>query len=150
MIMQSLLAELIPFDGNTDVPAPPPPQRPMSFSDFQNGMQQWNDGATNNTFRNGLLVVVAAVAVIALAVHLRQRLKYRPEPASPQRLGWELSRAVPFPFGTRLLLYWVACSTRMPMATLLLSEPAFEASVQAWAHHGTFSPLRRWVSVILF
>ena len=143
MVMQYLLAQLIPYDGSADTP-PPPAQRPMSFSDFQNGMKQWNDGVTDNTFRNGLLVVVAIVVLISLAVHLRQRMTHRPELTSPKRLGWELARVVPFPFGTRLLLYWVACSTRMPMAALLLSAPAFEASVKTWASHGTFAPLRHW------
>lgn len=140
----NLLAQLIPYDGTADAPPKPPEARPMSFSDFQSGMQQWNDGATDNTVRNGLLVMVALVVLVALILHVRARLRRRPELASAAHLGRELCRIVPFPFGTRILLWWVAKSTHVHIATLLVSQPVFDHSVAAWQARGTFSPLRSW------
>jgi hypothetical protein len=137
------LAQLVPYDGSPDSPKGPAPHE-MSFSDFQNGMKQWNDGGTNNTFRNGLIVMVAIVAIVAIVLHIRQRLKHRPELNSAAALGRELCRVIPFPFGTRLLLWWVARSTRVHVATLLLSAQAFDNSLALWAGRHTFHPIRKW------
>lgn len=140
------LAEVVPWD---DAPASPPPaasqQRPMNFSDLQQGFRQWHEGTTSeNTFRNGMLVVVALVAVVALVVHLRQRRRAPKTINSPLRLGMELSRQVPFPFGSRIMLWWVARSTGLPLATLLISAAAFRAGVEQWSAEPTFGLLRRW------
>ncbi len=127
------------------IPLRYPEHHAMSFSDvFQTGMSKFNNGQTDNTLRNGLLIMIGLVAIIGLALHLRQRFKHKPELNSPAHLGRELCRVIPFPFGTRVLLWWVARCTHVHLATLLLSAQAFETSVTTWSSHGTFSPLRRW------
>ncbi len=137
------IAQLIPYDGSPDAPRTPA-QHEMSFSDFQNGMKQWNDGGTSNTFRNGLIVMVAIVAIVAIILNIRQRLKHRPELNSAAALSRELCRVIPFPLGSRLLLWWVARSTEVPLATLLLSSQAFDNSLSIWCGHSTFHPIRKW------
>jgi len=137
------LAQLLPYDGTPDNPKGTE-EHPMSFADFQHGMKQWKEGKTDDTFRDGLLVMVVMVALLALLLHLRQRRKRQPELNNAARLGRELARRVPFPWGTRLLLWWVARSTRVHLATLLISAQAFETSVAVWSCRSRWGPLRRW------
>ncbi|MEI8195805.1 MAG: hypothetical protein WCI73_07850 [Phycisphaerae bacterium] len=113
--------------------------------DLSKGFQQVYGGTVSeNTFRNGMLVVIAIVMIVALVAHYRQRRVQPKALDSQSRLGWELCRMVPFPFGSRLMLWWVARSTRTPIATLLISDQAFEAAVLKWGQEPTFSPLRQW------
>jgi hypothetical protein len=51
---------------------------------------------------------------------------------------------VHFPLGTRLLLKWVARSTGVPFASLLLSSALFDKAITEWAAHSTFSAMRQW------
>lgn len=140
------LAQTLPFDENTltDTPAPAPIKKPMHFSDLQNGFKAWNDGKTDNTFAHGLLILVGLIIVIALATNLWERWKKRGKTESLAALGRDLSHAVPFPFGARLMLYWVAHSTKTPVALLLISRHHFFAAARTWAAMPTFVPLRRW------
>ncbi|MEI8197835.1 MAG: hypothetical protein WCI73_18220, partial [Phycisphaerae bacterium] len=99
---------------------------------------------SENTFRNGMLVVIGFLLIVVLISHLRQR-RAQPKALDSQfRLGWELCRLVPFPVGSRLMLWWVARSTKTPMATLLISAQAFEVAVRQWGQEPTFAPLRQW------
>ena len=125
--------------------APRPPQSHGTAIDLSKGFQQVYGGAVSeNTFRNGMLVVVALMAIVALVLHLRQRRGQQKALESQFQLGWELCRLVPFPFGSRLMLWWVAKSTQTPIATLLISAQAFESATQKWVQEPTFTPLRKW------
>jgi hypothetical protein len=127
-------------------PPPPPPQRPMSFSDLQQGLRDVNTGKVDNTiFRNGILTLLVILALLVLMLHLRQR---RQMPAAPpdslRKLGHELGRVVPFPFGARLLLKWVAFSTATPYPALLLSSDLFDKCLGQWSRDPRFSAARIW------
>jgi len=127
----------------------PPPKQPaphrMSFSDLQQSLHDYDTGKINdNGFRNGVLSLLAVIALVFLIVHLRQRHKNAGPPDSMHRLGRELGRLVHFPLGTRLLLQWVARSTRTPFASLLLSAGLFDKCVHQWAEIPTFSVARNW------
>lgn len=129
--------------------APPvAPKAPVNGGggiDLSKGFQQVYGGTVSeNTFRNGMLVVVGVVIIVALVMHLRERRKQHKVVDSQFRLGWELCRLVPFPFGSRIMLWWVARSTRTPVATLLISARAFEQSINQWANQPTFALLRQW------
>lgn len=143
--MATLLAQYHPWD---EPPAPEPapkPRRSMSFSDLQQGLRSYQSGESNdNAFRNGILLLMAAVALLALVIHLRQRNKAAGPPDSLGRLGLELGRLVPFPFGSRLVLWWVARTCGVPFASLLLSAALFDRSVAAWAAVPTFGVARHW------
>jgi hypothetical protein len=143
--LATILAQFSPYD---DAPAPQPaptPRRPMSFSDLQQGLRSYQSGeASDPAFRNGILILIACVAVLALIIHLRQRTKTAGPPDSLRRLGLELGRLVQFPFGTRVMLWWVARSARVPFASLLLSSALFDKSVAAWAAAPTFGMVRQW------
>ena len=118
--------------------------------DLSHGFQQVYGGSVSeNTFRNGMLVVIGIVAIVALITHLRQRRTQPKELSSQLRLGMELCRLVEFPFGSRVALWWVARSTHTPVATLLISPHLFEQAVSAWSGQPTFAPLRRWGRVRL-
>ena len=125
-----------PAPWSDDPPsAPPKPEHRLSFSDLQRSLHDYNTGKTNdNGFRNGILILLAIIGVIALVIHLRQRHQEAGPPDSLAKLGRELGRLVRFPFGTRLLLWWVARSTRTPFASLLLSGGLFDRCVEEWAH----------------
>ncbi len=139
------LAQASPWDEPAAPPPPPKPTaHPMSFSDLQEGMRAYNAGETDNSMRNGLLIMIAAVAVLALLLHLRQRHKSAGPPDSISHLGWELSRQLRFPMGTKLLLWWVARSSRTPIASLMLSSALFDKAVAAWAAQPTFGVARQW------
>lgn len=125
-------------------PAAPVRENTMSFGGLQKGFKQFNEGNTDNTMRNGLLVMVAVVVLIAVAIHVRARLKLRTTPDSERKLFRELARVVHVGFATRLLLKWVARSAKVDAAVLLISEAAFSTSVGKWAEQATFAPLRRW------
>jgi hypothetical protein len=141
----TILAQYSPYD---EPPAPqpaPPPRRAMSFSDLQQGLRSYQSGETDDTaFRNGILILIACVAVLALIVHLRQRTKNAGPPDSLGRLGLELGRLVRFPFGSRVMLWWVARATQVPFASLLLSSSLFDKCISAWAAMPTFVVVRQW------
>ena len=125
--------------------APPAPvERKMSFGDLQKGFQKFNSGESDPSVRNGLLIMVAAVALIVLLIHFRARIKARKTPDSEGRLFRELARVVRIPFTTRLILKWVARTAKVHAAVLLVSEQAFTTCVTRWEDQPTFSPLRRW------
>lgn len=134
-----------PVAGGGGGGAAVPSHAPAPSIDLSKGFQQVYGGSvTENTFRNGMLVVIGIVTIMALVAHCRQRRVQRKVLESQSRLGWELCRMVPFPFGSRLMLWWVARSTHTPVATLLISVQAFEAAVLKWGQEPTFTPLRQW------
>jgi hypothetical protein len=137
------------YQAFDDAPEPAKPASPVahsfSFSDLQQGLRTANHGDPHDrSWQMGLLVMVAAVAVVAMILHLRQRRKEAGPLNSTRRLAWELAKQVRFPFGARMVLWWIAMSARMPMATLLISGHAFDGALEAWFHRPTFGPLRRW------
>ncbi len=140
-----LLAQASPFD---DPPAPataPEARRPMSFSDLQQGMRDVHSGKVNdNGFRNGVILILAVIGLIALIIHLRQRKAVAVQPDNLAKLGRELGRLVRFPLGAKLLLKWVALSTSTPFASLLLSENLFNRRLAEWEAMPTFSAARHW------
>lgn len=138
-LLANAMPPVAPWDDLTEKPAPARPQ-----INLQEGFRQWNEGQTDTTMRDGLLALVAIVAAVALIIHLVQRYRARQTPDSEARLGLELAKLVPFPFGTRVLLWWVARTTGRPFATLLISPQAYQQAVTAWADAPTFGPLRRW------
>lgn len=141
----SLLAQTPPWGDDGPPPAPAPAPHRLSFSDLQQGLHDYDTGKTNdNAFRNGVLVLLAIIAVITLVIHFRQRHKDAGPPDSLRRLSRELSRLVRFPLGTRMLLFWVARSTHTPLASLLLSGGLFDKCLEEWSHRPTFSVARRW------
>ena len=93
----------------------------------------------DNSFRNGTLILLGITAVVALLIHWRQKHKTAGAPDSLHKLGRELGRLVRFPLGTRLLLTWVAASSKVPFASLLLSSALFDRCVNEWSR-GTTSP----------
>lgn len=126
--------------GKTDAARP----GGMKFSDLQNGFRQWASGATDERYRNGLLLVMGTIGVVVLAIYLRQRARQKKSVDSERRLGLELGRVVPFPWGTRMLLYWVARRSGTPFVTLLISAERFRKAVKEWAGEPTFAMFRRW------
>jgi len=145
--LQFMLAQIDPISPFDDPPAKAPAapaNHPMTLQDFKNGINQWNTGQTDNTVRNGLLTIVGLVIIALLIMHLRQRWRARQTPDSEQRLARELARLVPFPFGSHLLLRWVAHSSGVHLAALLISSHAFTTSVEVWASKPTFAMVRRW------
>ena len=141
-----MLAQADPWDESF---APPPPQsapsRPMTFSDLRGAMHDYTTGNTkDHTFRNGSLVILAVITLIALLIHLRQKQKTAGPPDSLGRLGLELARGVRFPLFSRLLLRWVAASSKVPFASLLLSSSLFDRCVQDWSRAHTFVIVRGW------
>lgn len=131
--------------------APPPSSgaghHAMSFSDLQQGLRTQLDGDHNEShYRNLLLAIMVVVVLVAILLHLRQRRKTGGPPNRPFALARELSRAVSFPFGSRLLLWWVARAGKTPLAALLLSEELFEKNVSDWGRQPTFGLIRQWGS----
>ncbi|MCL2645974.1 MAG: hypothetical protein FWD61_03090 [Phycisphaerales bacterium] len=117
----------------------------LTFSDLQKSMHSQLRGETADpVYRNTLLCIVASVALLALVLRWRQRRKLGGPPNNVRKLGWELSRSVPFPAGSRLLLWWVSWSTRVPVAVLLISGETFDASVESWSKQPTFAVAREW------
>jgi hypothetical protein len=140
-----LLAQYNPYD---DAPPPPAPvQHSMSFSDLKQGLRDVNDGHVDDSFfRNGILSLLAVLALIVLIMHFRQRHQ-NATPSAPNslsRLGRELGRFVPFPLGAKLVLKWVARSTGAPYAALLLSSELFDQSINQWSRQPTFALARSW------
>jgi hypothetical protein len=120
-------------------------QNRISFSDLQKGMRDQLSGNTNDSHSSYILWgIVGAIVLFGVILHLRQRKKTGGPPSSPTALYREISREIPFPFGTRLLLQWVARTAQVPAATLLISEHAFQQSVHAWSQHHTFALVRQW------
>jgi hypothetical protein len=140
------LAQASAFEGQAGAAAAAAPvAKPMSFSDLQKGMRAYNSGeAKDNGFRNGTLTLLFFVALLALILHLRQRRKTAGPPDSMGKLGWELSRQVRFPFGSRFVLLWVGRSTGTPFASLLVSASLFDRAVNDWTRNPTFSAARHW------
>lgn len=139
-----MLGQMAPWE---DPPAQTPPEAPapkMNFGDLQKALHNVNTGETDQSFRNGAIVIIGAVVLLAVVLHYRQRRKTAGPPDSMPGLARELARCVSFPFGTRVLLWWVARSTATPMATLLISSTLFERSVGAWSVIPTFALARRW------
>lgn len=116
----------------------------MTFSDLQQGLRQYQSGEGDNSLAHGLLIIVASVAVLALVLHLRQRMKTMGPPDSDRKLARELSRAVGFPMFSRLALWWVSRTTGTPMAAMIVCEHLFDVNVAAWAGRPTFSLARGW------
>src|SRR6476659_6039934 len=84
-------------------------QNQISFSDLQKSMRDQLNGNTNDTHYSYILWgIVAGIVLLGVVLHLRQRRKTGGPPNNPRALFREISREVPFPFGTRLLLQWVA------------------------------------------
>jgi hypothetical protein len=141
----ALLAQMVPID---DAPAPAAPQKkPMSFSDLQSGFRQWNDGNKDHSFHSGsltILCIMGSVVALLLLIKLFERWRNRPQSDSIRALGRELLTTIPLPWTTRLLLLWIACSTRTPCALLLISPPHFNSAIHRWRSHGSFQPIRRW------
>jgi hypothetical protein len=140
------LAQYNPYD---EAPSPPPApvQRPMSFSDLKQGLRDVNNGNVDDSFfRNGVLSLLAVLALIVLIIHFRQRHENAAQnvPHSLGRLGRELGRLVPFPLGARLVLKWVARSTGTPYPALLLSSELFDQSINQWSRQPTFALARNW------
>jgi hypothetical protein len=122
----------------------------LSFSDLQKGMRDQLSGNTHESHSSWILWgIVAAIVVLGIFLHLRQRKKTGGPPNSPAALFREIAREIPFPFGTRLLLQWVARNAHVPAATLLISERAFQKSVHDWARQPTFALVRHWGEVRL-
>jgi hypothetical protein len=127
--------------------APPAATQPhrLSFSDLKQGLHDYDTGKTNDDgFRNGILSLLAVIALVALFIHFRQRHKTPTPPDSLRKLGRELGRLVRFPLGSRLFLHWVARSTQTPFAALLLSAGLFDKCVAQWSRTPTFAAARRW------
>ena len=139
------LAQAIPWDDAAEAPSAPQTasSRRMSFSDLQQGLRNYSS-STDNSFRNGILILMAVIAAIVLAIHLYQRRKNVGTVDSLGRLGWELGGLVRFPFGSRLMLWWVARSTDVPFASLLLSSALFDQCVSQWAARPTMTVARHW------
>lgn len=139
------LAQAMPWE---EAPPPPPAtqtHRSITFSDFKQSLRDYNTGKINDSeFRNGVLSLLAVAALVVLVIHLRQRHRHAGPPDNMRKLGRELGRLVRFPLGTRLLLNWVASSTKTPFAALLLSAELFDKCVNQWAKTATFSVARRW------
>ena len=140
------IAQVAFDDPDTPAPPPPPPaSHRLSFSGFQKGLQDTNVGTAHDRhFELILLGMVAIIACIALILHLRQRQKAAGPLDSVSRLARELSRDIRFPFASRFFLGWVARSSGLPIAALLLSARTFDKAVDAWSDQHTFSLLRRW------
>jgi hypothetical protein len=121
------------------------PPRSMNFGDLQKGFRAELNGETNDGYyRVLLLVIVLAVVLFGLILYWRQKRKDGGPPESMARLAWQLSVGLHFPIGTRLLLWWVGRSTRVPVAVLLISGEVFKASVAEWSRQPTFGVLREW------
>ncbi len=135
-------AELPPWEDPPE-PVKTPPKSPLSFSDLQEGLRSANNG-DDSSLRNGLLIIMGLIIILAIVLHYRQRRKTAGPPDSTGKLGWELSRLIKFPFGTRMLLWWVARTTQTPFAALLISRSLFDNCVQQWSLQPTFSLARRW------
>ena len=121
------------------------PERPMSFSDLQGAMHDYGTGKNrDNTFRNGSLIILGVIAVVVLLIHLRQKQKNAEPPDSVGKLGRELGRLVRFPIGTKALLKWVAASSKVPFASLLMSSALFDRCVKEWSRGHTFGIVRAW------
>ncbi|HVT80232.1 MAG TPA: hypothetical protein VHM90_06200 [Phycisphaerae bacterium] len=133
------------FDDNGPATAPAAPRKPMSFSDLQQGMRDVHSGKVDDSgFRNGILIMLALIGLVALIMHFRQRKTEVVVPDSMGKLGRELSRLVHFPMGSRVFLKWVAKSTDTPFASLLLSESLFDRRIREWEAMPTFSAARHW------
>ncbi len=143
---QTFLAQIMPMNDERETPPPPPPaHHPLSFTDLQQGLRSANQGNPHDrSTQTALIGMVAVVVLIGVILHLRQRHKQAGAPNSTKRLAWELSRRITFPFGSRILLVWVARTAKVPMATLLVSARAFDAAIVTWAGRPLFGPLRRW------
>ena len=138
------LAQYSSFDDPPPAPPPAPP-RPMSFSDLQQGLRDVHSGKVDDrAFRNGILALLAVLALFVLIIHLRQRHKTPAPPNNMARLGRHLGRLVPFPLATPFLLQWVARSTATPYPALLLSSELFDQCVAQWARRPTFAIARNW------
>jgi hypothetical protein len=134
-----------PMQPPPAAPAPRQPARPMNFSDLQGAMRDYSDGKhQDNTFRNGSLIIMGVIAIVALLIHLRQKQKNAEPPDSVGKLGRELGRLVRFPLGTKALLKWVAASRKVPFASLLLSSALFDRCVKEWSCEHTFAVFRAW------
>lgn len=130
-------------------PAPPPPAAPvqhgLTFSELKSGLRAYQSGTTRDSARNsGLMVVVLLVLLLGVFLHVRQRRKEAGPPDNVGKLGRELCRIARVPWSSRVLLWWVGRSTKLPLACLLVSSTSFEAAVRAWAALPTFGPARRW------
>ncbi|HVS70035.1 MAG TPA: hypothetical protein VHQ47_02140 [Phycisphaerae bacterium] len=117
----------------------------LTFSDFTNGLRDYNTGKDKSSTGSGVLIGVVAVVVFAgILLHVRQRRKEAGPPDSDRRLAWELLSAAGVSWKIRLLLLWVARSTGWPVAALLISTAAFDKAVGEWGKRSTFGPARRW------
>ncbi len=138
------LAQVSSYD-EPPVPREPAPPRPMTISDFKQGLRDVHSGKVDDSaFRNGILIMLGALALVVLVIHLRRRHKNAAPPDNLGKLGRELGRKVPFPLGTKLLLQWVARATQTPYPALLLSAALFDKSVAQWAGDPSFAAARTW------
>jgi hypothetical protein len=140
--MHPLAFKLLNLLAEADAPAQ---RNQLSLSDLKKGFRDRLNGDTNDGhYSYYLWLIVAGVLLLGLILHSRQRKQTGEAPSSPRSLFREIARDVPFPFGTRLLLQWVAHCNKVPAATLLISENAFQKSVAEWSAQPTFGPIRHW------
>jgi hypothetical protein len=137
------LSHLLAQAAGAPQPANPRPASQMRFSDLQKGFRSHLNGETPD-YSYLLWAIALAVILFGALLHLRQRRKTGGPPSSPAALFREIAREVPFPFGTRILLHWVARSAQVPAATLLISDKAFQKSVHEWSQQPTFTLVRQW------
>jgi hypothetical protein len=126
---------------------PPPKDTPprMTLTDLKQGLRDVQDGKVDtSTFRNGIITLLAVLALIVLVIHLRQRRKKAAPPDNLRKLGRELGRKVPFPLGAKFLLHCVARATKTPFPALLLSAALFDKCVAQWAREPSFAAVRNW------
>jgi hypothetical protein len=140
-----------PLSSENEAAKPAAPvNRQMNFSDLQKGLKAQLEGETDQSHYTKLVIgVVLVIVAVAIVVHWRQRRKSGGPPTSDSSLFRELSRGIKFPLGTKLILWWVARTARVPAAVLLISREIFEKSVADWGRRPTFGPLRQWGMVRL-
>lgn len=146
-MLERLTAILAQDTPPWEEPVKAAPKVPVNHNaiDLSRGFNQiYNGEVSESTFRNGMLAVVGVIVVLAIIIHYRDKRKQAKVLDSQFKLGWELCKLVPFPFGSRVILWWVARSSKLPVATLLISSKAFDRAVNEWSSQPTFSLLRQW------
>jgi hypothetical protein len=145
--LAQLLPPAIPTWDESETPkaAPAPKSNPLNFSDLQQGMRNWRTEEPNNAMRNWLLIGVASLALLVLAVQIHQRWQNRRKGLvdSEWALYRELTRGIALPWGSTLVLWWLARCGGVTMSALLLSPSLYRNTRAKWSHIPTFSLVRR-------
>jgi len=117
----------------------------LSFSDLRKGFRDRLDGHTDDTHYSRLLwAIVIGIILLGVLLQLRQRRKEGGPPSSDSALFREITRGVPFPLATKLLLKWVAHTAQIPASALLISGDIYQRSVADWSRQPTFALVRQW------